>query len=253
MSAIGLHRRQSEGVVDAGITSPIGRLLRELSWEGNARHYRDGGRGRENVLMVEVFSLLDLLPRSAFLGEVLRRAHGGIQEVQAVADVEEMSFRLLPGDVPAVDGDRRQSAWAVQPDARLESDRVAMWVEAKRMRRSSFQRHQIGRTLAALLSNANGRSPVLLLVLGEPPPVQVQGLGRISLQESVEHSLPHLGPTVDAQAVRDAASAISWTTWSEIGSAVTDATDGYRNHDPSTTAAVMRMADSLLGAIAWHG
>ena len=37
-----------------------GRLLHEVSWKGNARHYRPGGRGREKVLLAEVFALLDL-------------------------------------------------------------------------------------------------------------------------------------------------------------------------------------------------
>jgi hypothetical protein len=30
--------------------SPLGRLLEEISWEGNARHYRYGRRGFENGL-----------------------------------------------------------------------------------------------------------------------------------------------------------------------------------------------------------
>ena len=37
-----------------------GRLLPEVSWKGNARHYRPGVRGREKVLLAEVFALLDL-------------------------------------------------------------------------------------------------------------------------------------------------------------------------------------------------
>lgn len=36
-------------------TSVLGRLLEEISWEGSrVREYRDGGRGRENVLTAEV-------------------------------------------------------------------------------------------------------------------------------------------------------------------------------------------------------
>lgn len=44
----------------------IGRLLHEISWEGNARPYREGGRGRENVLTAEVFLVLDFLPAQLF-------------------------------------------------------------------------------------------------------------------------------------------------------------------------------------------
>ena len=43
-------------------------LLDELSWEGNAWKYREGGLGLENVLTAEVFQALDFLPREAFLG-----------------------------------------------------------------------------------------------------------------------------------------------------------------------------------------
>ena len=56
------------------MVSAIDRLLDELSWEGNARKYRGGGRGLENVLTAEVFQALDFLPRDAFLGAVLRGA-----------------------------------------------------------------------------------------------------------------------------------------------------------------------------------
>ncbi len=56
-------------------TSIIGRLLEEISWEGNAAPYRRGGRGRENVLTAEVMASLDLLPRTHFLAEVLLAGH----------------------------------------------------------------------------------------------------------------------------------------------------------------------------------
>jgi hypothetical protein len=56
--------------------SRVGRLLEEISWEGNTRPYRQGGRGRGNALTTEVFALPDWLPRQAFLGAVLAAAHG---------------------------------------------------------------------------------------------------------------------------------------------------------------------------------
>lgn len=47
----------------------LGRLLEELSWDGNTiKAYRYGGRGFENVLTAEVFQALYFLPRQAFLG-----------------------------------------------------------------------------------------------------------------------------------------------------------------------------------------
>ena len=164
-----------------------------------------------------------------------------------------MSFRVLPGDVRAVGAVGAESAWAVQPDARLESDRAAVWVEAKRIGRSSFQEHQLARTLAALLSHARDRTPLLLLVLGAPPPVQVQRLGKVGVAEAVDHSLPHLGPAVDRRRARDAAESVCWITWDGIDAAIADADAAYRNDDASTLAAVHRMADGVRGAIARHG
>jgi len=60
--------------------SPIGRLLEEISWEGNARKYRQGGKGFENVLTAEVFQALDFLPRSSFLGRIIATLEGGDSE-----------------------------------------------------------------------------------------------------------------------------------------------------------------------------
>jgi hypothetical protein len=78
--------------------SHIGRLLEELSWEGNARRYRQGGRGLENVLVTEVFAALDLLPREAFLGSILRSAHSGDQaRAAAAAGAEDARVEVLPG------------------------------------------------------------------------------------------------------------------------------------------------------------
>ena len=54
--------------------SAIGRLLDEISWEGNARKYRGGGLGRENVLTVEVFSALGTVGLSLGLTPTLPAA-----------------------------------------------------------------------------------------------------------------------------------------------------------------------------------
>lgn len=55
--------------------SMVGKLLEEVSWE-HATSYRQGGRGRGNVLSAEVLMALDFLPRDRFLGAVIRAADG---------------------------------------------------------------------------------------------------------------------------------------------------------------------------------
>jgi hypothetical protein len=67
-------------------SSVLGRLLEEISWEGaRVRGYRDGGRGRENVLTAEVLGALSYLPRSTFLAAVFRAAHGADETRERVA------------------------------------------------------------------------------------------------------------------------------------------------------------------------
>jgi hypothetical protein len=200
--------------------SPVGRLLEEISWEGNARPYRNGGRGRENVLTTEVFTLLDWLPRQAFLGAILAAAHGADPiRAEVAAQVESMTVSVLPGDVHGERADGSPTPWSVQPDVRLESWRAALWVEAKRIRPASFQPHQLARTLHALLTTTGDRLPLLLLVLGAPPPIRVARVGTLDIPDAVEHSLALFDDQQDLLTT-GAREAVAWLTWTELALAV---------------------------------
>lgn len=234
--------------------SPIARLLEEISWEGNARIYRDGGRGRENVLTTEVFALLDVLPRTVFLGAVLGAVHGAdAARAAGLADVEQMNLEILPGDVRAVLGDGSSSTWAVQPDVRLESPRSTVWVEAKRIRASSFQEHQITRTLHAMLTATRHETHLLLLVLGSPPPVKVQGLGTVGIGEAIERSTSTMAGAERSMLLAAGRDSVAWITWDEIAAAVWQAAESYDCRDSSTVAAVRRTSAAIARAVAWHG
>jgi len=240
-------------VVPLDNDSPIGRLLEEISWEGNARTYRNGGRGRENVLTTEVFALLNVLPRTVFLGAVLAAAHGADDaRAAAVADVEPMRVEVLPGDTQATLRDGSTSIWAVQPDVRLDSRRTTVWVEAKRIRSSSFQEHQIARTLQAMLSSGGHEVRILLLVLGAPPPVKVQQLGTVGIAESVAHSTAAMDSRDQEMLLTASRNALAWLTWDELATAVHRAADAYVTADPSTIAAVRRTTAAIERAIKWH-
>ena len=85
---------------------------------------------------------------------------------------------VLPGDTalnPAGHGKRAKVV--VQPDATITSPSVYALVEAKRIRRSSFQPEQPAREFVAATveAQASGRRPLLLLILRTPPPVTVSG------------------------------------------------------------------------------
>lgn len=236
------------------MVSAIGRLLDELSWEGNARKYRGGGRGLENVLTAEVFQALDFLPRDAFLGRVLRGAvvvpDAGAEDCleNAGAHVEEAVVDVLPGDLAVPDLGIR-----AQPDVVIGSSASFAFVEAKRVSRASFQPEQLARELLLTAVHGGGRQPVLLLVLGEPPPVTVKGQGRMSLSDAIELGLESIEARVSASArtLADGA-AVAYLTWSAIASHVEDALDGYDNPDRSTTETVRRIGLTLVDAVASH-
>ena len=107
----------------------------------------------------------------------------------------------------------------VQPDASIISPSTYVLVEAKRIRPSSFQAHQLPRELVALVSQAGARSPLLLLVLKEPPPVPVAGLGRLSLHDALTLDLPAVlakTPEVNAtmhDLVERLPDIVAWITW----------------------------------------
>jgi len=77
--------------------SAFGRLANSLSWEGidGLRKFRQGGVGRSDVFQAEVLHALDMLPRQAFLGTLLERAHGAdAARAAAAAQVEQATLDL---------------------------------------------------------------------------------------------------------------------------------------------------------------
>ena len=155
-------------------TSVIGRLLEEISWEGRrSRMYRQGGRGIENVLSAQVLQALDLLPRTAFLGRIIRDAHGAdAARAQVAGEVEDLTVAFLPEETTLSAGGAR-----VQADALLTGPNTLVLVEAKASGRSPFQPAQLSREYLALLQQAGDRMPLMLLMLGAPSPVKVSGGG----------------------------------------------------------------------------
>ena len=229
------------------MVSAVRRLLDELSWEGNARRYRDGGPGLENVVTTEVFQALDFLPRQAFLGRVLAGASGAPM-VQAQTNIEQAVVDLLPGDLTHPDLDIR-----AQPDVRIDSPAAFVFVEAKRLRQSSFQAEQLAKELILTAEHARDRHPVLLLVLGAPPPIRVQGHGTLSIEDAVrvgqERISARHGREVATQNLMDT---VAWTTWAEIGAQVEAALQTYDNPDQSTYNAVARVARTVADALQVH-
>jgi len=140
----------------------------------------------------EVFQALDFLPRSAFLGSILRAAVGDRAVLGAVAEaVEELRFRFLPGNFYlGYGGARDRKPLWVQPDGVFESDHVFCLVEAKRIRSSSFQAEQLAREYITTIREAKDRRALMLLVLADDPPVAVSRHGKLAIRDAIEKFLP---------------------------------------------------------------
>jgi hypothetical protein len=242
--------------VSSTIPSIIGRLLEELSWQGKQIvSYRGGGRGFENVLSTEVLQALYFLPRSTFLAAVVGALHDGSPSSRTAfeAEAEEADFLVLPGggmylqaaNIPKVE---------VQPDAIITTPSIYCLIEAKRIRVSSFQPRQLTRELLLAHQLAGERRPMLLLLLSEPPPVRVQGRGRLSLRDAIMTALPEIftpGSDFPMWKLR-IEETVSWITWKELANQIRLAQTRFTSGNPSVNAAINRIADSLLKSIEWH-
>src|SRR5690606_10544575 len=138
----------------------------------------------------------------------------------------------------------------VQPDVLLSSESSLVFVEAKAVKRASFQPSQLGRELLVTRDHSKGRRAVLLLVLGSAPPVAVRGLGRMAIEEAIA-----LGAAELVERGLDGTSAgvdVCWTTWRSISETVSNSAAVFTNPDPSVVAAVRRQASVLQAAINVH-
>ena len=241
--------------------SALGRLLEEISWEGNARRYHEGGRGYENVLTAEVFQALDFLPRAAFLGRIIRSARGGSRETLGLLgdQIEEANFSLLPGDISLGDKPARGETWVhLQPDGIIQTTDVYCLLEVKRIKPGAFQPEQLAREYLAVLQEARARNPLLLLVLPEPPPVAVRSYGRMSVHDAIAHWIEPIAQRTAADVPPIAElidlidSTVAYVTWPQVAECVDSGLRELDIPNPSVAAAVGRLAQSVRTAIKWH-
>lgn len=227
------------------MSSPLRQLLDDICREDDIRRYRGGGIGKENVLAAEVFQLLDLLPRSTFLGPVLDDVHDGHGRGLGM-DPEGLSVSVLPGDLVTDGAEVR-----VRPDALITSGSLFALVDAKGVRRAAFPPQQLAREVLVTRDRAEGRRAVHLLVLGSPPPVQVRGLGPLRVEDALAVGLDLLADRVADRSV-DGVETL-WTTWDTISQRVGRSLQEFTNADPSVVLSVHRMADAVRETIDIHG
>ena len=239
------------------IPSIIGRLLEELSWTGKQIiSYRGGGRGFENVLSTEVLQALHFLPRSTFLTAVVRAFHDGSPATRAAfeAEAEEADFLVLPGGGMYLQTENMPKV-EVQPDALITTPSVYCLVEAKRIRSSSFQPRQLAREFVMAQQFAGERRPMLAPLLSAPPPVRVQGRGRLSIRDAIVTALPQIfcpGSDLTTWKAR-IDETVAWLTWAELAEQMRLAQQKFTSADPSVDAGgINRITGSLLKSIEWH-
>jgi len=240
----------------------LGRLLEELSWGAHDRiktAYRaGGGRGLENVLAAEVLMPLDFLPRNHFLGEVLLATRGADQARATVAeDVERPRLTFLDQVLVPSRLTPDKHAFEVKPDAQLISDRCHHLVEAKRIRQAKFQARQLSREYVTVLHHAQGRTPLLLVILGSEPPVSVDKHGRLGIGDAIRLYLDEIQAQVAIDLPLEELYARvddtwAWITWAEVAAVVAQQADGFHNSDASVEHCVRRLGSAVERAIAWH-
>lgn len=240
----------------------LARLLTEISWYGaSVRKLRNGGRGLELALTAETLQALDFLPRKAFFGAVLAAAHGAERaRSRLVEEIEEARFTLLPGDhFLGARGADRPGALLVQPDGIIETPSTYTVVEVKRIRPSPFRPEQLAREFVLSLEQAGGRTPLLLLILGAPPPVTVAKHGKLTIPDGIALHLQSVlersgtvSPTVE-EALSRIPEIVCWVTWHEVAAVVEAVRQAIRPADESVRGCIDRLATVVTRSIERHG
>ncbi|MEU0796587.1 hypothetical protein ABZ342_41550 [Amycolatopsis sp. NPDC005961] len=243
--------------------TPLSRLLEEISWEGRSVvKYRDGGRGKENVLTAEVLTALDYLPRDAYLAAVLRHAHGAADAAAQAADEAEAAEMVFLPEEFALNSTAagRGERLIVQPDATIASPNTLVLLEAKAIRSGTFGPEQLAREYLAVTAMAGTRTPLLLLVLGTPPPVAIRGRsGRFDVADAVAVNLesvhaksaPHPWSLAELQA--RVAESCAWLTWTELAGLVAAEHGRGRHSGTFAEGTVDRLVGTITRAVRWHG
>lgn len=244
--------------------SIIGSLLKEISWVGSRnliKHYRNGGLGIENVLTAEVLQGLDFLPRQHFLGAVINELSGYMLPARdiLISEIEQASVSLLSEHFylrPSRES--HDTRIDVQPDGFLVSPSVFGLIECKPMKRSSFGQEQLAREFVIATREAQGRLPMLMLVLGEEPPVRIEGAGRQTIQAAILDKLEKVRGMTEQHPysyseLRDMVDmSVAWITWRRISEVVAGQMRTFATESPSIRASIQRIADVVIGAIDRH-
>jgi hypothetical protein len=129
-------------------------------------------------------------------------------------------------------------------------------VEAKRFGQSAFQVEQLAKELALTIQQAGDRTPLLLLVLPDAPPVPVRSHGRMAVEDAitlgVEAIRQRFDLELDAVDTPRIADTVAVLTWDDLAFAINDALALLGAMDPSILASLERVVNTASAAIRWH-
>ncbi|MGH3623461.1 MAG: hypothetical protein ACRDQ5_16965 [Sciscionella sp.] len=146
----------------------------------------------------------------------------------------------------------------MQPDALVSSANCYALIEAKRLKSSVFQPEQLAREYVAVTRDAGPRTPLLLLLLGSPPPVRVRGHERLDIAEAVALHIESVLDRTEHHGLsltslqQQLPETCAWITWHELAHVVADQQARYATDDPSVAGSIRRLATSITRAISWH-
>ncbi len=109
----------------------------------------------------------------------------------------------------------------------------------------------------AVVAEARGRTPLLLLLLGKEPPVQVQGHGRLTIDDAIRLHLrtvlDRCAPNLDHDGMFAAVPrTVARITWQELQTVVSAHAGSEPSGDQSTRASIARLAVGVTDAIDRH-
>jgi len=110
----------------------------------------------------------------------------------------------------------------------------------------------------AATREAKGRLPLLLIVLGEQPPIKISGHGRKTINDAIKYNLKNVlnkteGSIYDIDTLEGMIdSSVAWITWEEIKQLIISQLISFENSSRSIYGCVSRLVYSITESIERH-
>ena len=236
-------------------------LLRTIFWEEHLfRAYRIGNRDMGKYLTKQVFRILDFLPRKHFLGEIIKSLNMNDEHAKSLlySNLEDNRFTLLPCNHHLREPFLLHKKLAVDSNKIVDSLFNYTIVEAKRIKPNAFRKKNLVCKFSTVIKKPLETNPLLLLILGNKPPVLVIGSERKHLKEeiienlSIIHDLKNSNSLPIDELNKMVNKHLAWTTWEDIMNIVIRQYNTYETNDLLEKRYIRRFCDTLVQTIQWY-